>query len=124
MAARFTRVAGYDSDRRARRSRLGTDQARLRARLPDGTALPGKSLRGEGHPDRGIGPDAAGTARLRRAGAARASPGGREMTRGRAGSVLLAALLLALAVALGIAVGGVRLSFSDLLSGRGPAGET
>lgn len=46
------------------------------------------------------------------------------MTRGRAGSVLLAALLLALAVVLGITVGGVHLSLPDLLSGQGPANQT
>ena len=46
------------------------------------------------------------------------------MRPGRAGSLLLAGLLLVLAVALGVTLGGVRLSFSDLVSGRGPAGET
>ncbi len=45
------------------------------------------------------------------------------MMRGRAGSVLLAAVLLALAIVLGITVGGVHLSFPDLLSGRGASGQ-
>jgi iron complex transport system permease protein len=46
------------------------------------------------------------------------------MIRTRSASLLLAALLLALAVLLGVTVGGVHLSFADLVSGEGAAGRT
>ena len=46
------------------------------------------------------------------------------MIRTRTGSLLFAALLLVFAVVLGITVGGVHLSFADLVSGEGPAGRT